>query len=351
MDILSPLPDTAAGRHTQWLWSRMLAMARGAPPPESGELAEHLAPSVFEEVSAERLVELITQIAPIMPLVTQLVEVASSEQRYTALLRLPTSWLRYTCHTQDEEPRLVVAFGYPRALDPNTYSDQRVKRDGRDVQIRDFGGAGPLMLLWHGAGCDLTIWETLVPHLAGLRVVAQDLPGHGRSPSKMFTMSEALLDADAVVAKLDLGPPIIVGHSLGGYLGLRYAATRKCSGWIGFDGPFGVVYPWSQDDAGLPEMARRIGREIRGINVVNDLAATSCPMMMMLCATAASPVEEPMMASRRELAEHIARHHPEIRIEWVQTGHDTIVFDQLQETATKIRDFLLSWGGTRASRL
>jgi pimeloyl-ACP methyl ester carboxylesterase len=189
-----------------------------------------------------------------------------------------------------------------------------------------------------------------VPHLAGFHVVAQDLPGHGRSTLKVFTMGDALMDADAVIAKLDQGPPNIVGHSLGGYLGLRYAATRRCSGWIGFDGPFGVVYPWNLDDPGLPETALQIGREIRGINVVSDLAAASCPKLLLLCATAASPIEEPMMASRREIAEHIARHHPEIRIEWVQTGHDTIVFDQPQETATKIRDFLLSPGSPRASR-
>ena len=139
-----------------------------------------------------------------------------------------------------------------------------MQRDGRDVQIRDFGGTGPLMLLWHGAGGDLTSWETLVPHLAGFHVVAQDLPGHGRSPLKVFTTGDALADADAVVAELGEGPPIVVGHSLGGYLGLRYAATRRCSGWIGLDGPFGLVYPWDPDDPGLPETAlRSVAKSVR----------------------------------------------------------------------------------------
>ena len=342
MDILAPLPDTHAGRHTEWLWSRMLAIAGGSQPPGPEELAEHFAPSVFELVPAGQLIAHFAQLAPTMALVTRLVEEASSGHRYSALLGLPNSWLRYSCLAQDDKPHLLISAFYSQALAPDSYSDQRVQHDGRDVQIRDFGGTGPLMLLWHGAGCDLTNWEALVPHLAGFHVVAQDLPAHGRSPLKVFTTGDALMDADAVIAELGQGAPIIVGHSLGGYLGLRYAATRNCSAWIGLDGPFGLVYPWDSDDPGLPEPILQIGREIRAIEVVNDLAAMNCPGLLLLCAIAARPIEERIVPSRRELAEHIARHHPEIRIEWVQTGHDTIVFHQPQETAASIRNFLLS---------
>jgi len=145
------------------------------------------------------------------------------------------------------------------------------------------------MLLWHGAGCDVACWETLAPHLTGFHVVAQDLPGHGRSLLKVFTTSDALADADAVTTELGEGPSIVVGHSLGGYVGLRYAATCKCSGWIGLDGPFAVVYPWEQDDPELPESVLRIGREIRAIDVVGDFAAIKCPAMMILCSIAVDP--------------------------------------------------------------
>ena len=340
MDILALLPETHAGRHTQWLWSRILAIAGGSPPPDPDELAQHFAPSVFEQVSAEQLIAHFAQLAPTLSFVNQLVEEASFGQRYSALLGLPNGWLRYTCLAQDDDPHLLIAASYSQALDPNSYSDQRVQCAGRDVQVRDFGGTGPLMLLWHGAGGDCTNWETLVPHLAGFHVVAQDLPVHGRSPLKMFTTGDALTDADAVVDKLDEGPPIIVGHSLGGYLGLRYAATRSCSGWIGLDGPFGIVYPWDSDDPGTSETMLQIVREIRAFDVVSDFAAMNCPAMLLLCAIAASPIEERIVPGRRELAEHIARHHPEIRIQWVQTGHDTIVYRQPQEISASIRDFL-----------
>ena len=206
--------------------------------------------------------------------------------------------------------------------------------------VRDFGGTGPLMLLWHGAGCDLACWETLAPHLTGFHVVAQDLPGHGRSLLKLFTTSDALADADAVVAELGEGSPIVVGHSLGGYAGLRYAATRRCSGWIGLDGPFAVVYPWGHDDPGLPESILRICREIRALDVARDFAAIKCRAMLVLCSVAADLIEERLVPARREIAEHLARHHPEIRVEWVQTGHDTILFHESQEIAARMREFL-----------
>ncbi len=163
---------------------------------------------------------------------------------------------------------------------------------------------------------------------------------HGRSPLKVFTTGDALADADAVIAEFDQGSPIIIGHSLGGYLGLRYAATRNCSGWIGLDGPFGIVYPWETDDPGLSETMLQIVREIRAFDVVTDFAVVNCPAMLLLCAIVASPIEERMVPGRRELAEHIAKHHPEIRIQWVQTGHDTILYHQPQEIAASIRDFL-----------
>jgi pimeloyl-ACP methyl ester carboxylesterase len=225
-------------------------------------------------------------------------------------------------------------------MNPNIHADRRVLRGGREVQISDFGGSGPLVLLLHGAGCDLTWWETLVPHLAGFHVVAQDLPGHGRAPLEVFTISEALADSDAVTAELGQGPPIMVGHSLGGYVGLRYAATRRCSAWIGLDGPFAVVYPWEQDDPGLPEFVLQIGREIRAINVVGDFAAITCPAMLILCSVAAHPMEECLLPARRAIAEHLARRHSEVRIEWVRTGHDALLSHNIEETAARIRDFL-----------
>jgi pimeloyl-ACP methyl ester carboxylesterase len=60
-------------------------------------------------------------------------------------------------------------------------------------------------------------------------VVAPDLLGHGGSPvlddPDEYTRDRTLVDVDDIIADLD-EPPVLVGHSLGGYLALAYAATR-----------------------------------------------------------------------------------------------------------------------------
>ncbi len=340
MDILARLPNTHAGRHTKWLWSLMLAVAEGDGQIDLEEVARHFAPSVFAHVPAADLRANWTQLAPSMSLVTELIEETNSEHCYSALLRSNEGWLRFACLVQDNEPKLLVAAYWSLALDPNCYVDRRVQRAGRDVQIRDYGGAGPLMLLWHGAGCELTSWETIVPLLTGFHLIAQDLPGHGRSRSRVFTTADALADADAVIAEVDQGAPIVVGHSLGGYLSLRYAATRKCVGWIGLDGPLGLVYPWDVDDCGNSETILQISREINAFDVAAEFAAIDCPAMLMLCAVAANSLEKKIVQRRQELAEHLARHHSEVHVEWVQRAHDAILFDRSDEIAVHILDFL-----------
>jgi pimeloyl-ACP methyl ester carboxylesterase len=342
MDILAPLPDTHAGRHTKWLWSRILDGEAGVPPLDASELAGYFAPLVFDTVPAADLAAHYAQLGSTLSRVTQVLEETSSGLCYSALLAIPDFWMRYTCLAQDTPPHLLTGAAFSQALEPGTYSDRRIRREGRDVRIRDFGGTGPLVLLWHGAGCDLTCWEALVPHLAGFHVVAQDLPGHGQSRLPVFTIRDALADADVVTAEIDEGPPIVVGHSLGGYLGLRYASTRRCSAWIGLDGPFAMGYPWEQDDPGLSESVVQISREIRAIDVVSNLAVLSCPSMLMLCTIAANPLDELLVTTRRKLEKHIAQRHPEIRIDWVPAVHDTILFLQAKEIATAIRALLPS---------
>ena len=87
MDVLASLPDTRAGHHTKWLWSWILGVASGSGPPDSAELANRFDPWILEQVSAEQPVVHYAQLAPMMTLVTQLIEEVSCEERYSALLR------------------------------------------------------------------------------------------------------------------------------------------------------------------------------------------------------------------------------------------------------------------------
>src|SRR5579883_693349 len=88
-------------------------------------------------------------------------------------------------------------------------------------------GAGPGMLLVHGAGASSHSWRRLMPLLAThYRVLAVDLPGHGGSsmPSDGRVPIERISAAlGALIAKLQLAPQVAVGHSAGAAVICRLA--------------------------------------------------------------------------------------------------------------------------------
>lgn len=81
--------------------------------------------------------------------------------------------------------------------------------------------AAPVLLLVHGWGSDAGDWAAHLPHLAPRhRVLAPDLPGHGRTPDRPDRCSPRALAADlaAWLTHLGTGPVVAVGHSLGGHV-------------------------------------------------------------------------------------------------------------------------------------
>ena len=84
----------------------------------------------------------------------------------------------------------------------------------------------PHLVLVHGSRLSSSQWTPLVPLLephADLTLV--DLPGHGARAGETFTMRRCVeVVQDAVVA---VGrPPVLVGHSLGGYAAMAHAAAH-----------------------------------------------------------------------------------------------------------------------------
>jgi pimeloyl-ACP methyl ester carboxylesterase len=89
------------------------------------------------------------------------------------------------------------------------------------------GGSGPPMVLLHGAGDQAGAWARVVGGLVGdHRLIIPDLPGHGGSDPAdgPIHMSELL---DGVSGLLDAccadQPVVLVGNSLGAWLGFLYA--------------------------------------------------------------------------------------------------------------------------------
>ncbi len=97
-----------------------------------------------------------------------------------------------------------------------------VSADGTSVYAEVFGAKGPSVVLVHGWTEELGYWKSVIDELSqkGLRIVAYDLRGHGRSDEAAggdYSLERFGEDVEAVLAAcLPEGDrATVVGHSLG----------------------------------------------------------------------------------------------------------------------------------------
>jgi pimeloyl-ACP methyl ester carboxylesterase len=97
---------------------------------------------------------------------------------------------------------------------------------GRRLNVVDTGGSGPPLLFIHGLGGDWQNWLLNIPAFMGAhRVVAPDLPGFGRSemPSGRISIQGLARVVDELCRELGIDAPIVVGNSMGGFVGAELA--------------------------------------------------------------------------------------------------------------------------------
>ena len=90
-------------------------------------------------------------------------------------------------------------------------------------------GRGPAVVLVHGLGGFAESWRHNIAALARTATVyAVDLPGFGRSskPPARYRLGDAVRALHGFVQAMGLGRVAIVGHSMGGAVGLTYALTH-----------------------------------------------------------------------------------------------------------------------------
>lgn len=93
----------------------------------------------------------------------------------------------------------------------------------------ELSGSGPALVLIHGVGLDLSMWEAALPRLERhFTVLRYDLIGHGGSqpvgdPVQLADFVEQLR---ALLEHLDISRPHVLGFSLGGIVARGWAAAR-----------------------------------------------------------------------------------------------------------------------------
>ena len=142
------------------------------------------------------------------------------------------------------------------------FSDATAEVDGANVHYLAWGERGRRGLVFvHGGGANAHWWTHIAATFAPeFRVVAIDLTGHGDSGHREgyeLTQWTNEVIAVAVAAGID-GPPVIVGHSMGGFVTIATAALNpdRVAGVIICDSPVTEPDPEVQEHRGRDAFGR-----------------------------------------------------------------------------------------------
>ncbi len=158
---------------------------------------------------------------------------------------------------------------FGRALDA-PFEHSTVEVDGVSISVMAWGDRGaPTLVLVHGGAAHAQWWAPLAPMLADeFRVVALDMSGHGESGrrdtySVASWAGEVLAVAGAAGGR---GRPVVVGHSMGGFVTIATAALHGTE----LEGAIIIDAPVSRPD---PETMEGVsGGMFRAPKVYPDLA-------------------------------------------------------------------------------
>ena len=128
----------------------------------------------------------------------------------------------------------------------------------------------PAIVFVHGTRLTGAMWAPQLADLgAEFRVVALDLPGHGRSAGTPFTLEGAADRLAAVIDEAGSGSAIVVGLSLGGYVAMTLAARSpgRVRGLVLAGATAEPIGPWRMPYLALATaMDRFDGRRLDALN-------------------------------------------------------------------------------------
>jgi pimeloyl-ACP methyl ester carboxylesterase len=99
-------------------------------------------------------------------------------------------------------------------------------------------GSGVPIALLAGLTFDRRSWRPIVDRLGDdVSTIAIDLPAHGASPGPPCDMQDVAAQVHSLLVGLEVGDPIVVGHSMSGGLAMLYAASYPTRGAVTVDSP------------------------------------------------------------------------------------------------------------------
>jgi len=126
------------------------------------------------------------------------------------------------------------------------------------LRVHEGGSGEPLLVLLHGLGATGDVWDRWRPVLARRwpgRWLAPDLPGHGGSPPLATYTFDGFADAVANFVRPS-ARIVVLGHSLGGVVGLAMASGRfpvQVQAVIGL----GIKVVWTDEELDRAQAAAR----------------------------------------------------------------------------------------------
>jgi pimeloyl-ACP methyl ester carboxylesterase len=118
------------------------------------------------------------------------------------------------------------------------------------IHYQASGKGEEALIFVHGWTCDLSFWHAQVGAFPAVRVVALDLPGHGRSdkPQVNYTMDYFARSIEAVLRDAGVKRAVLVGHSMGTPIIRQFYRLypEKTLGLVIVDGALRLMLPKEQ---------------------------------------------------------------------------------------------------------
>ncbi|WIV44686.1 alpha/beta fold hydrolase [Glutamicibacter nicotianae] len=159
----------------------------------------------------------------------------------------------------------------------SNYRTTTVPVTGGQLQVGLWGPedtSAPTVLLVHGVTASHKVWGRVAQCLPGVRLIAPDLRGRGRSNQLPgpYGMPAHAADLAAVVRQLSDGPVAVAGHSMGAFASLVFADNYRdlVTSLLLVDGGLPLQVPPGLDDdqivqAVLGPAAERLAMEFESV--------------------------------------------------------------------------------------